>query len=127
MSARIRMRVLRVPCEKVGVADPWAFSEAHESEFPALGTCPYFAVAPTVRPFIDYVLRDQISDAQSFGKTRSLTPAEKRRYGPAFRMTGAMWSFAFTAAVRRRITMTKRWDRRFLRAAGRRGSGKRIL
>ena len=31
MSARIRMRVLRVPCEKVGVADPWAFSEAHES------------------------------------------------------------------------------------------------
>ena len=85
MSARIRMRVLRVPCEKVGVADPWAFSEAHESEFPALGTCPYFAVAPTVRPFIDYVLRDQISDAQSFGKTRSLTPAEKRRYGPAFR------------------------------------------
>ena len=73
MSARIRMRVLRVPCEKVGVADPWAFSEAHESEFPAWGTCPYFAAAPTVRPFIDYVLFEQISDAQSFGRTRSLT------------------------------------------------------
>ena len=63
MSARIRMRVLRVPCEKVGVADPWAFSEAHESEFPALGTCPYFAVAPTVRPFIDYPTEDVVIES----------------------------------------------------------------
>lgn len=83
MSARTKMCVLRVPCEKVGVKDPWAFSEAHEELFPPWGPYPHFAVAPTVRPFIDYVLREHITDELSYGKTRGLTPAEKRKYAPA--------------------------------------------
>ena len=85
MSARIRMKVLRIPCEKIGIEDPWAFAEAHEAFFPAWEPYPHFAVAPTVRPFIDYVLQEHVSDALSFGKTRRLTAAERRRYRPAFR------------------------------------------
>ncbi len=85
MSARIKMSVLRVPCEKLGIEDPWAFSEAHEDFFPAWGPYPHFAVAPTVRPFIDYVLSEHITDEMSFGKTRALTGAERRRYKSAFR------------------------------------------
>ncbi len=85
MSARIRMRVLRVPCEKVGIRDPWAFAEAHEAFFPAWEPYPHFAVAPTVRPFIDYVLQEQLTEEMSFGRTRSLTDAERRKYTPAFR------------------------------------------
>ena len=85
MSARIKMSVLRVPCEQVGVDDPWAFAEAHGAFFPDWGTYPHFAVAPTVRPFIDYVLREHIPDGPSQGKTRGLTAAERRRYEPAFR------------------------------------------
>ena len=85
MSARIRMSVLRIPCEKVCVADPWAFSETHEDAFPAWGEYPHFSVAPTVRPFIDYVLKERVTDDMSFGRTRALTPAERRKYAPAFR------------------------------------------
>lgn len=85
MSARIEMRVLRVPCEKVGVADPWAYSEEHEDLFPAWGPYPHFAAAPTVRPFIDYVLMERLSSKESYGKTRALTPGERKRYEPAFR------------------------------------------
>ncbi len=85
MSARIKKCVLRVPCEKVGVGDPWAFSEAHGALFPAWGPYPHFAVAPTVRGFIDYVLSERLSREESCGKTRGLTPAERRKYAPAFR------------------------------------------
>ena len=85
MSARIKKCVLRVPCEKVGVGDPWAFSEAHGALFPAWGPYPHFAVAPTVRGVIDYVLSERLSRDESCGKTRGLTPAEKRKYAPAFR------------------------------------------
>ena len=84
MSARIQMSVLRVPCEKLGIEDPWTFSEAHKAFFPDWGRYPHFAVAPTVRPFIDYILREHITDEPSFGKTRSLTAAERRKYEPAF-------------------------------------------
>ncbi len=84
MSARIKMRVLRVPCEKVGVKDPWAFGEAHSEDFPAEGPYPYFAVAPTVRGFIDYVLSEQISQKKSFGRTRKLTFIERKKYASAF-------------------------------------------
>lgn len=85
MSARIKMSVLRVPCERVGVDDPWAFAEAHGAFFPDLGAYPHFAVAPTVRPFIDYVLREHVTDGPSYGKTRGLTAAEQCKYEPAFR------------------------------------------
>ena len=85
MSARIKMSVLRVPCECVGIDDPWAFSEEHEEFFPAGGPCPHFAVSPTVRGFIDYVLSERICREESYGKTRGLTPAEQRKYAPALR------------------------------------------
>ena len=85
MSARIKMSVLRVPCECIGVKDPWAFAETHEDFFPVSVPYPHFAVAPTVRPFIDYVLREHITDEPSFGKTRGLTAAERRKYTSAFR------------------------------------------
>ena len=85
MSARIKKTVLRVPCEKVGVDDPWEFAEAHEAFFPPWGAYPHFDVAPTVRGFIDYVLRERITDELSYGKTRGLTPAERRKYTPVFR------------------------------------------
>ena len=38
-----------------------------------------------MRPFIDYVLREHITDELSYGKTRGLTPAEKRKYARPFR------------------------------------------
>ena len=84
-SARIKKCVLRVPCEKVGVDDPWVFAEAHEDDFPPGGACPRFAVAPTTRGLIDYVLSERLSWGESYGKTRGLTPAERRKYEPAFR------------------------------------------
>lgn len=79
------MCVLRVPCERVGVGDPWAFSEAHEEFFPAGEPYPHFAVAPTERGFIDYVLSERICSGESYGKTRGLSPAERQKYEPAFR------------------------------------------
>ena len=85
MSARIKKCVLRVPCERVGVEDPWAFSEEHEKFFPAWGPYPHFSVAPTVRPFIDFVLSERLSQEESYGKTRGLTPAERKKYEPSFR------------------------------------------
>ena len=85
MSARIKACVLRVPVEKVGVEDAWAFSEAHEEFFPAWDPYPHFAVAPTVRGFIDYVLSERVSREMSYGRTRGLTRAERRKYEPAFR------------------------------------------
>lgn len=75
MSARIKMCVLRVPCEKVKVEDPWAFSEEHEDFFPAWDPYPHFAVAPTEHRFIDYVLSERLAQGESYGKTRGLTPA----------------------------------------------------
>ena len=79
------MNVLRLPCERVGISDPWAYSEAHEEYFPTNGRCPHFAVAPTVRGFIDYVLYERVCQGESYGKTRGLTLAEKRKYAPPFR------------------------------------------
>lgn len=85
MSARIKMCVLRVPCEKVEVEDPWAFSEEHEDFFPAWDPYPHFAVAPTEHRFIDYVLSERLAQGESYGKTRGLTPAERKKYKPVFR------------------------------------------
>ena len=85
MSARIKMRVLRVPCEKVGVDDPWTFSEKHTDLFPAWGSYPHFAAAPTVGQFIDYILSERVTQGESYGKTRRLTESEKKKYEPAFR------------------------------------------
>ena len=85
MSARIKMCVLRLPCDRVGIEDPWAFSEAHKTFFPAFYPYPHFAVAPTVRGFIDYVLSERLSREESYGKTRGLTPAERRKYTPVIR------------------------------------------
>ena len=79
------MCVLRVPCERVGVEDPWAFGEAHETFFPVGPPYPHFSVAPTVRGFIDYVLSERLSLDESYGKTRGLTKAERKKYEPAFR------------------------------------------
>ena len=58
MSARLYKKVLRLPCERVGVGDPWAFSEAHPALFGWNDPLPHFEVAPTVRGFFDYVLFD---------------------------------------------------------------------
>ena len=85
MSARIHKTVLRIPCERVGVEDPWQFADEHEDLFRWEGPLPRFQVAPTVRPFIDYVLKERVSREESFGRTRGLTPAELRKYTPAFR------------------------------------------
>ena len=85
MSARIHKKVLRLPCECVGVEDPWAFSEAHPELFGWNDPLPRFEVAPTARGFFDYVLFERVSRKDSFGRTRRLTWLERRRYGPAFR------------------------------------------
>ena len=85
MSAKVKMSVLRLPCECVGINDPWASSEEHEEYFPAGGPCPHFAVSPTIRGFIDYVLSERICEEESYGKTRGLTQAERKKYTPAFR------------------------------------------
>ena len=85
MSARFKQCVLRVPCEKLGIDDPWAFCEAHEALFPPFEPYPHFSVAPTVRPFIDYVLSERLSRGESYGKTRGLTAAERKKYAPALR------------------------------------------
>lgn len=85
MSARIKEKVLRVPCERVGVEDPWVFADEHERDFPYGEAYPHFEVAPTVRGFIDYVLDARISPhVDSYGKIRNLTPSERRKYTPAF-------------------------------------------
>lgn len=85
MSARIRKSVLRIPCERVGIKDPWAFAEEHEDLFRWDGPCPRFQVAPTKRGFFDLVLRERVApDCESYGRTRGLTGAEHRKYSPYF-------------------------------------------
>ena len=85
MSARIKKCVLRVPCERVGIRDAWAFADAHPELFRWDGPCPRFTVAPTQRGFFDCVLHEWITDELSCGKSRGLTEAERRKYGPLFR------------------------------------------
>ena len=84
MSARLYKKVLRLPCECVGVEDPWAFSDAHGELFGWTDPLPHFEVAPTVRGFFDYVLFEQVSRRDSFGRTRRLTRFERRKYAPVF-------------------------------------------
>ena len=85
MSARIHETVLRVPCECLGIADPWQYADEHPEIFRWEGPLPRFQVAPTVRPFVDYVLSSRVTRLDSFGRTRGLTAREKDKYGPAFR------------------------------------------
>ncbi|MBR5058573.1 MAG: hypothetical protein IKX04_08400 [Clostridiales bacterium] len=84
MSARLFEIVLRIPCSLVGVEDPWKFSEEHADKFASPFEDLGFHVAPTIRPFFDYVLKCEVTDKDSYGEMRALTKSEKEKYRPRF-------------------------------------------
>ncbi|MBO4687037.1 MAG: hypothetical protein J5636_00855 [Clostridiales bacterium] len=85
MSAKLFEIVLRIACDRVGVDDPWKFSEENKDKFASPEEDLGFQVALTTRPFIDYVLKCEVTDKDSYGQTRALTQSEKEEYGPVFR------------------------------------------
>lgn len=85
MSDYCRMKVLRVPCDKYGISDPWELEEQHFSLFSGNGVN-RFKVAPTTRGFIDYILEDEYGVCDGdFGKTRALSDREKIKYELIFK------------------------------------------
>ena len=92
MSTYVREKVLRIPLEKLNLA----FTEdemddlgwAIEKRFPEIfsyGDEGKFQCSPTEDSFIDFVLESEYDADGEYGKTRSLTENEKRKYLPMFR------------------------------------------
>ena len=79
------MIVLRVACDRVGVEDPWKFCADHADQFAAPDEDLGFHVALTTRKFIDYVLKCEVTEKESYGETRALTKSEREEYEPVFR------------------------------------------
>lgn len=99
MSTYVREKVLRIPLEHVDMSyingilaqkyDDYDddFSFYLEREFPDVfdyATVGKFQVAPTERPFFDFVLDYEYDADGEYGKTRALSENEKRKYLPVF-------------------------------------------
>ena len=92
MSTYVREKVLRVPMEHVDIhyiAQKYEddFALYLEKEFPNIfnyATVGMFQIAPTEKPFFDYVLDYEYNADGEYGKTRALTDNEKRKYLPVF-------------------------------------------
>ena len=85
MSAMIKEMVLRLPCERVSVDDPIWFAKRNAAAFDHPLTERGFRIAPTVRPFFDYVLESEGTSQSSYERTRALDVMELRDYDPLFR------------------------------------------
>lgn len=77
MSAYQKQKVLRFPME----GDLYEFEQAH-AKFFGYGAPGAFQIAPTTEGYIDYVLVSNCDGDGEYGKTRSLTENEKRKYKP---------------------------------------------
>ncbi|MBP5304014.1 MAG: hypothetical protein J6Z00_03925 [Clostridia bacterium] len=84
MSARIKEKVLRLPCDRMDILNPWEFAKKHRDCF-SVDEEGMFRVAPTVRPFIDYVLESFVTNEESYGESRELSPQEQQEYAPVFK------------------------------------------
>lgn len=101
MSDYVREKVLRVPMEHINknyiedvIAQKYP-NEDHEDDFSwylesampdvfDYATVGKFQIAPTERPFLDYVLDYEYGVEGDFGRTRALTENEKAKYLPVF-------------------------------------------
>ena len=97
MSDYVREKVLRVPMEHINknyiedvIAQKYP-NEDHEDDFSwylesampdvfDYATVGKFQIAPTERPFLDYVLDYEYGAEGDFGRTRALTENEKAKY-----------------------------------------------
>ena len=84
MSDYCHYKVLRVPTDKYHLGDLEEFEMNHSDVF---GHTPgYFMIAPTVTPFIDFVLEHDYDNFGEYGKVRELGSNEKIMYYDVFHM-----------------------------------------
>lgn len=99
MSTYVREKVLRIPMERLdmskisnAIAEKYPDGEDDfpyylETTFPDLfdyATKHKLQIAPTMEPYIDYVLEYEYDADGDYGKTRALYDCEKEKYLPAF-------------------------------------------
>lgn len=84
MSAKIKEKLLRVPCDKLGITDPWQFAKDNPREFCHEKETSVFRVSPTESPYIDYVLESAVTTRNPAGFARVLTQEERDQYGAVF-------------------------------------------